>query len=551
MALGTTLIFLAALAGATAVVLTVLALLDRSDPGRTWFAVLMAGVALWSVSYAAGLVVHDPATREAIELPIEIGKAIVAPAWLLFAMKYGGYGEYVTRPTVGAVFAIPALTVVLTATNPQHGLMWTNYRIVEVAGLATVDYDPTIWFYLHAVYGFLLIGLGLAVLGEVLLRQGSLYRGQAAALVLGSVVPTVAYLKRIFELEPLPYVDATPLALAFTGVIFMVAFFRLGFMRLVPATQVLGTRAAIDDVGVAVVIVDDEDRLIDLNRAASEAFGVTEEDLGRPLEETLPVDDVADEGFVTVVDDEGRTVFETVARPITDNEGRPVGRTLVFNDVTARETRRQRLEVLNRVLRHNLRNDAAVILGHAQTLAEQADEDTERKMAETISDTADDLVALGEKARALEEAMADGTGTTEIELLALVEEVVDEVGASYPDADIEVSVPAGLSIQVAPRPLRIALENLIENAADHGGDAPHIRVEAEAADEDRVELRVLDDGPGIPEYELAAVEAEEESALTHGSGLGLWLTHWAVRSLGGDLSFQELEPTGTEVTLRL
>ncbi|MFC6795961.1 histidine kinase N-terminal 7TM domain-containing protein [Halobaculum halobium] len=115
---------------------------NRSEPGATEFAVLMAGVAVWSLTYGVALTVFDPVVRLWLEIPLEVGKAIIAPAWLFFALGYTGRGEYVTRRLVAAVAVIPVLTTVLVAATPSHSLMWTAYRIDPTLGTATVSFDP-------------------------------------------------------------------------------------------------------------------------------------------------------------------------------------------------------------------------------------------------------------------------------------------------------------------------------------------------------------------------------------------------------------------------
>jgi len=131
--------------------------------------------------------------------------------------------------------------------------------------------------------------------------------------------------------------------------------------------------------------------------------------------------------------------------------------------------------------------------------------------------------------------------------------------------------------------LRTVLTELVENAVEHGVPATDGRGRRRAGDEAadggqivdgdavesagrgdatapvrvRVEARpdavvvvVEDDGPGVPEGELAVVETGEETALDHGSGLGLWLATWATERIGADLSF-EIGDDGTTATLSL
>jgi K+-sensing histidine kinase KdpD len=69
-------------------------------------------------------------------------------------------------------------------------------------------------------------------------------------------------------------------------------------------------------------------------------------------------------------------------------------------------------------------------------------------------------------------------------------------------------------------------------------------------DEDRVAFAFADDGSEIPEGELPSLAEGYETAIEHGSGVGLWLVNWLVDEMGGDIQFEDRAPTGTVVTLR-
>jgi sensor histidine kinase regulating citrate/malate metabolism len=71
----------------------------------------------------------------------------------------------------------------------------------------------------------------------------------------------------------------------------------------------------------------------------------------------------------------------------------------------------------------------------------------------------------------------------------------------------------------------------------------------ETAGADRFVLTVADDGPGIPEHETGAVESGRETALEHGSGLGLWVVAWGAAAVGADVDYAERDPRGTSVTV--
>jgi signal transduction histidine kinase len=98
--------------------------------------------------------------------------------------------------------------------------------------------------------------------------------------------------------------------------------------------------------------------------------------------------------------------------------------------------------------------------------------------------------------------------------------------------------------------LLMAVEDLVENAIVHAHHAePVVRVTVEPTD-DAVAFAVADDGPGIPDQELAVLDTGGETELQHGSGAGLWVVTWIVERSGGELSF-ETSSEGTTVTIRL
>jgi len=64
-------------------------------------------------------------------------------------------------------------------------------------------------------------------------------------------------------------------------------------------------------------------------------------------------------------------------------------------------------------------------------------------------------------------------------------------------------------------------------------------------------LTVEDDGPGVPSHEVSAVESGRETALEHGSGLGLWVVGWAADAIGADVDYADRDPRGTTVTVTI
>ena len=209
--------------------------------------------------------------------------------------------------------------------------------------------------------------------------------------------------------------------------------------------------------------------------------------------------------------------------------------------------REQHLSVLNRVLRHNLRNEMTLVLNHASLIAETGDSARVREAGRAIEERGRTLIGLGESAREATEAMTRSDETIEMDLAERSEDILASVQAAYPEAAITIDAPERVPVAVVPTFER-AIRNVIENAFEHN-DAAEPRVTVTVRSEDGYgTVSVADNGPGIPSQETMALDGTEEP-LQHGSGLGLWVTKWLVQKSSGWLEFAENDSRGTVVTI--
>jgi len=54
-------------------------------------------------------------------------------------------GNLIRTPLFGIVAIVPLLAVIVVATNPAHQLVWTDFQIAPVFGLATAEYTVQPW----------------------------------------------------------------------------------------------------------------------------------------------------------------------------------------------------------------------------------------------------------------------------------------------------------------------------------------------------------------------------------------------------------------------
>ncbi|OYR79092.1 PAS domain-containing sensor histidine kinase, partial [Halorubrum ezzemoulense] len=182
----------------------------------------------------------------------------------------------------------------------------------------------------------------------------------------------------------------------------------------------------------------------------------------------------------------------------------------------------QRLNVLNRVFRHDVRTETNLIQGYAEQL--RSDPTDERALS-IIEESAERMLELSERTRSAGELFDPTEESESAPLTAAVEAAVAEARAVAPDARVEVGRVAAVPVPVV---LEVVLGNLCTNAVGHNeADAPWMRIDTAVAD-GWVEVTVADDGPGIDPAEYDVLDRGTETPLRHGSGIGLWIVKWGV-----------------------
>jgi PAS domain S-box-containing protein len=219
----------------------------------------------------------------------------------------------------------------------------------------------------------------------------------------------------------------------------------------------------------------------------------------------------------------------------------------IQTDITDRRRSEQLVRVLNRVLRHNLRNDMGVIKALGELVDDQPGNGSE--LGSSITEKAEDLIALGQKARELEEIANRDGAPTRIDPDSLLTDLAATYRRQYPEVAIDLAVASNRDI-CAGTEIREAVSELFENAVKHNtASNPRVAIEVDSDDE-WVVVSIEDNGPGIDEMEANVISRGEEHALEHGSGLGLWLVNWVVTRYGGSFQIQS-NGDGSRATIRL
>jgi signal transduction histidine kinase len=202
------------------------------------------------------------------------------------------------------------------------------------------------------------------------------------------------------------------------------------------------------------------------------------------------------------------------------------------------EEHEQRLSVINRILRHNIRNELNVVLGNLDLLADSIDSDL---LADAKSH-ARRVVDLAERARYVETTLSDPT-IVPTDIGAVVESVIERLRREYPDVRFEVDRDRGGQVEgttaMAITDLDVAVSELATNAVEHQESGDRWVAFSLFENGGSAVLEVENPGDPIPAVDRLALTKGQETPLQHGRGLGLWIVKWLVESSHGTVRFRE------------
>jgi PAS domain S-box-containing protein len=333
--------------------------------------------------------------------------------------------------------------------------------------------------------------------------------------------------------------------------------------------------AILANIADGIVAVDREGRVVLWNEAAEQVTGVLAADaIGRSTEQVLQRtlasgdETSADAGGDRLLairrgdDDVWLSLTEAIMR---DPAGAVAGRIFAFRDISAERVVEQMKSDFVTAVSHELRTPLTSIYGFAETLLRQDvlfGEEERRTFLGYIASESDRLTTIVDQL--LNVARLD-TGDLQVNLAptdvrAVVSDVI-QIAAQAPAAnghDFVVDLPEQpLDAEADGDKLRQILANLVDNAVKFSPDGGRVTVAARANDE-VVEVRVVDEGIGIPEEEQRRIftkfyrgESMTRDPSTTGTGLGLFIAHGLVSAMGGRMWVDSREGAGSSFAFEL
>ncbi|AKU07712.1 sensor histidine kinase [Haloferax gibbonsii] len=214
-----------------------------------------------------------------------------------------------------------------------------------------------------------------------------------------------------------------------------------------------------------------------------------------------------------------------------------------FVDTTKQRRYENASEVLNRLLRHDLRNELNVVYGYTQQVASRIDDEQALEELDLVQEKVLEIVHKSERARDLREHLerSHDVSNHPVRLDVVLNNKIVDAMIEFPDAEFEFGSFPEVEV-VGDDLLGEAIECLLENAVMHNDkETPRVEVSADR-DGGFVIVRVADNGPGVPEEHRDLIFGREEyDQLHHGTGISLFFADNVISSYNGTIWVEDRE----------
>lgn len=495
------------------------------------------------------------------------------------------------------LLVIPILSLVVLWTNDLHHLFYIQYS----SSFADTIYGP--YFYVHSVYTYLLLIIGIGRLLIFSIRNAGFFSKQSLLISIGLACPVIVnVLGSFLKLIPMT-VFVTPISFSVSIICFALAIFKFDFLGIAP----IALRKIADRMSDSYLVLNDDGTITDFNQTFLVTFKIKDISLrGQNFDEFCKSNKInygkIKNAIAKTKDSKNTVSFEFHARRIHKifsvevntiySDGVSLGTLILFKDITQHiedmETiknnqdilmERERLASLGQLIggiAHNLKTPIMSISGAAEGLTDLVKEydssiDDPEVNSQDHHDIAKDMSEWIVKIKEYTEYMSDiitavkGQAVTlsETENISFdIDELVKRVDILMKHElknaliymNIQMNAPKNTKINGDINSLVQVINNMISNAiqAYNGKTEQNIDLILNKSDGNLI-ISVRDYGCGLPQKVQDKLFKEMITTKgKNGTGLGLYMSYSTIKAhFNGNITFESKEGEGTTFSIIL
>ncbi len=495
----------------------------RKKSGARYLLGVMLGSIIWTLAYILEVRVDSFALKLFWAKAKYLGIVVAPAAWFLFVLEYTGARKSVWHHNPTSLSVVPALTLLMVATNPWHHLFWNTPAIQGCGDFRYLQVHHTFFFWLHTAYSNLLLVGSLVILIRALLRFHPFYRSQILIMMAALLFPWIGHALYLIGVTPCMLRDPTPFAFLLTGVVVTVGTLRFRWLDLVPVAR----NVALETMQEAVIVVDNKERIVDLNpAAASKISGDRQGMIGTPISDVLPdwselralcLEESNCPMELSLEAGTETRVYEVRVSSLDHKRpgGLPAGYVVILHDITeytrAADEREQLIQDLNAfayTVAHDLKSPLGTMMTAANVIQDEyatLPPEQLQVLADVIAQGANKTVNIVNEMLVLA-GVQKGADVTfrPLDMDFITNEALERLQQDIRKSGAEIVVPGEWPKAVGHAPwVEEVWVNYVSNAVKYGGTPPRIELGADPPSNGKVRFWIKDNGPGIGDIDAA------------------------------------------------
>ena len=313
---------------------------------------LMLSITLWTLASAMESIVPDLSSKIIFSIIGYAGIVSIPVLFLLTASRYAQYDEWINRKSVILLSVIPFSTLVIAATNNFHNLLWSNIFMKQGYMGEHAVFERGVYFWIHVSYSYIIILFGVLVLTRAIFKFPRFFSKQTKFLFAASVFPMFVNIAYIISPGFSDWMDITPISFFVSAILISFAIFRYKLLEMIP----IATEKIIDNLNDGIMLLDLQNRIIEINAFARQMFEINYDQVGRPIDDILKYwpsiitminskeDNLQKELQINKLK---KIYIELKVSLIYDRKNNIICRMLVFRDVTERRVAEEKLKQMS------------------------------------------------------------------------------------------------------------------------------------------------------------------------------------------------------------
>ena len=331
---------------------------------------------------AAFWIAADAAEMALVDLPwkifwsrIQIISITTLPlTWLAFSLYYTGQEKWLSPKRYLLLGIIPSIVLLLALSDETYGFLYSSIKLVPGKGFVVLEMIPDVGLWIHWAYSIILIIIGSLHLIRMFLRSEQRYRQQAYGLLAAVFIPLLSLVLEIIGKSPFPEIDIIPIGVAIGASTMAGLLNRLRLSDLKGVTRDF----ILEGIRDAIIVLDPENRIVDINSAAAHLVGHADETyIGQLITMVLPTwlppsqyaQNGDEERFVFGLGEgQKRRFYDTRITPLMDWNDQLISNVIVMRDISDRvhaedEIRKTLIEkdILLKEVHHRVNNNLQIV----------------------------------------------------------------------------------------------------------------------------------------------------------------------------------------------